>query len=271
MVRASRVIALALSCVLVAAAAMAQGSTTATEKRDFEIISVDGNRVVVRTGGQTREVVVAPDFKINMEGKEIGLADLKPGMKGTAIVSTKTTSTPVVVTEVKNADVLAVSGNTIIVRGADGIKKYTAQDVKDRNVSIMREGERVDISQLRPGDKLTATIITKKPPVVTTERAIKSASVSAPAAPAAAAPASASASSTKAAAPAPASAAASAPAPASAPASASAAGGESGKPAEPAKMAKKLPKTGSHLPLVEGLALLSLAAGMGLTLLRRIR
>ena len=265
MVQASRIFALALLCALAAGAALGQGSTVTTEKRNFEIISVDGNRVVVKTDQGTREVTLPNDFKLNMDGKDVGLADLKPGMKGTAIVSTKTTSSPVVVTEVKNADVLAVSGNTIIVRGADGIKKYTAQDVKDRNVSIMREGERVDISQLRPGDKLTATIITKQPPVVTTERAIKSASVSAPAAPAAAAPASASASSTKAAAPAP------APAAASAPASASTAGGEPGKPAESAKVAKKLPKTGSHLPLVEALALLSLAAGMGLTLLRRVR
>ena len=176
MARVTRFLALALTCVslLIAAAASAQ-TTTLTEKRSYEIISVDGNRVVVKSDQGVREVVLPPDFKAMVDGKEIGVADLKPGMKGTAMVTTKVTSTPVVVTEVKNADVLAVSGNTIIVRGTDGIKKYTAQDVKDRNVSIMREGERVDISQLRPGDKLTATIISKKPPVVTTEREISGA------------------------------------------------------------------------------------------------
>jgi LPXTG-motif cell wall-anchored protein len=181
-----------------------------------------------------------------MDGKDIGLADLKPGMKGSAMVATKTTMSPVVVTEVKNAEVLNVSGNTIIVRGADGIKKYTVQDVRDRNVSIMKEGERVEISQLRPGDRLTATIITKRPPIVTTEQAVASASVAKPAAPP------------------PAKMAESAPAPAPAPMA------EPAKPAE-STTAKKLPKTGSHLPLAGGLGMLFVAVGLTLTSLRRRR
>ena len=251
MVRATRVMALALSCVslLIAAAASAQTSTT-TEKRNFEILSVDGNKVVVKGDQGTRELTLPPDFKVTVDGKEVGVADLKPGMKGTATITTKVTSTPMVATEVKNGDVLAVSGNTIIVRTATGIKKFTAQDVKDRNVNIMREGEKVDISQLRPGDKLSATIITKKPPVVTTEREVK-AMASAPAKPAAPA------SERVVSAPPP------APAPAPAPAP------EPAKPAEPAKVAKKLPKTGTHLPLAAGLGFLSLAAGIGLTIRRR--
>ena len=263
MVRAPRAIALALCGVLAAGVMLAQASSSmTTEKRSFEIISVDGNRVVAKTDQGIREVTLPNDFKINIDGKDVGVSELKPGMKGTAIVSTKVTSSPVVVTEIKNAEVLNVSGNTIIVRGSDGIKKYTAQDVKDRNVSIVREGERVDLSQLRPGDRLTATIITKKPPVVTTERAIKSASASSPASTMASAPAKAPAAAASAPAPAPAS---SASAPAPAPAS------EMAKPAESGKMAKKLPKTGSHLPLAGGLGMLFVAAGLTLTALRRRR
>ena len=256
MPRATRVFALALACVslLVAGTAAAQ-TTTLTEKRTFEVISVDGNKVVVKTDQGTREVTLPPDFKANMNGQQVGLADIKPGMKGTALVTTKVTSSPVVVSEIKNGEVLAVSGNTIIVRTGEGIKKYNAQDVKDRNVSILREGERVEISQLRPGDRLTATIITKKPPTVTTEREIKASVESAPPAKMA----------SKAAPPAPAAVSAPPPAPAPAPAPAT----EPAKPAEPAKMAKKLPKTGTHLPLAAGLGFLSLAAGLSLTVLRR--
>ncbi|HEV8117600.1 MAG TPA: LPXTG cell wall anchor domain-containing protein, partial [Thermoanaerobaculia bacterium] len=229
----------------IAGAMLAQSSSsTSMEKRDFEIISVDGNKVVVKTDRGVREVTLPSDFKLNMDGKELGLADLKPGMKGSAMVATKTTMSPVVVTEVKNAEVLNVSGNTIIVRGSDGIKKYTVQDVRDRNVSIMREGERVEISQLRPGDRLTATIITKRPPIVTTEQAVHSASVAKPKEPAPAM--------------------APAPAPATAPASEPMASTET-------KPAKKLPKTGSHLPLAGGLGMLFVAAGATLTALRRRR
>jgi LPXTG-motif cell wall-anchored protein len=249
--RASKGIALAVGFVsfLLAGAALGQGTSTVTEKKNFEILAVEGNKVVVKGAEGTRELTLPADFKVNVDGKDVGVSELKPGMKGTAVVTTKVTSTPMVATEVKNGEVLNVSGNTIIVRTADGIKKFTAQDVRDRNVSIMREGEKVEINQLRAGDRLSATIITKKPPVITTEREVK-ASASAPK-PAPAAPAE----------------AAAAPAPAPAPAPAV----EPAKPAEPARVAKKLPKTGTDLPLVGGLGLLCLGAGLGLTLVRRSR
>lgn len=247
--RASKGIALAVGFVsfLLAGAALGQGTSTVTEKKNFEILAVEGNKVVVKGAEGTRELTLPADFKVNVDGKDVGVSELKPGMKGTAVITTKVTSTPMVATEVKNGEVLNVSGNTIIVRTADGIKKFTAQDVRDRNVSIMREGEKVEINQLRAGDRLSATIITKKPPVITTEREVK-ASASAPR-------------------PAPAEAAA-APAPAPAPAPAVV---EPAKPAEPARVAKKLPKTGTDLPLVGGLGLLCLGAGLALTLVRRSR
>jgi LPXTG-motif cell wall-anchored protein len=238
-----------VSCVslLLAGAAVAQETTSKTEMRSFEILSVDGNKVVVRTDRGTRELTVPPDWKITMDGKDIGVADLKPGMKGTAQVTTTTTSTPVTVTEIKNADVLAVQGNTIIVRNEAGqAKKYTVQDVRDRNVTIMKDGQPIDLSQLRVGDKLTATIITKQPPKVVSSTALKANVNSPPPAPAPAASAP----------------AASAPAASAEPAPAASASSSSGK--------KKLPKTGSDLPMLAWLATLSLAAGFGLTV-RRVR
>lgn len=246
--RATKGMVVALvSCVslLLAGAAVAQEKTTKTEMRSFEVLSVDGNKVVVKTDRGTRELTVPPDWKITMDGKEIGVADLKPGMKGTAEVTTTTTSTPVTVTEVRNADVLAVQGNTIIVRNEAGqAKKYTVQDVKDRNVTIMKDGQPIDLSQLRVGDKLTATIITKQPPKVVSSTALK-ANVNSPA-----------------------------PAPAPAPAASAPAAAPAPAAAEPAPAAstgkKKLPKTGSDLPMLAWLATLSLATGFGLTV-RRVR
>jgi hypothetical protein len=63
--------------------------------------------------------------------------------------------------------VLAVAGNAVIVRGKNGNRKFTLDDVSDHNISIMKDGKPVELSQLRVGDKLTATIITV--PVVLTE------------------------------------------------------------------------------------------------------
>jgi hypothetical protein len=94
-------------------------------------------------------------------------------MKGTAYLITTTTTQPVVVTEVRSAEVLAVSGNTIIVRGQNGIRKFTIDDVRDRNITIMKDGQRVELHGLRVGDKLTATIITRGAPKVMTEAELR--------------------------------------------------------------------------------------------------
>jgi LPXTG-motif cell wall-anchored protein len=241
MERISKLVLAAAACalVLLSSSAMAQESKTTTRAVPFEIIAVDGNKVVARTDRGTREVTVPPDFKINMDGKDIGVADLKPGMKGTAMVATTTTSTPVTVTEIRNGQVVAVAGNSILVNENGTTKRYTVGDVRDRNATIYRDGQRVDLHQLRVGDMLTATIITRKPPTIATSNEIKSASVNAPPKPAAA--------------PAP---AAAAPEPAAAPAPAP---------------AKKLPKTGSDLPLVALVGALLLATGASMTVARRVK
>jgi LPXTG-motif cell wall-anchored protein len=243
MVRLSKLVLAAVSCalILLSSTSRAQETKTMTEARKFEIISVDGNKVVAKTDRGIREVTLPADFKVNVDGKDVGVADLKPGMKGTAIVATTTTTTPVTVTEVRNAEVLAVAGNSVIVKGQNGNRKFTLGDINDHNISIMKDGKPVELSQLRVGDKLTAVIITRHPPTVATSQQIKSASASAPPAPAAA--------------PAPA-----APAPEAAPA-----------PAPAPAPAKKLPKTGSDLPLIALLGAMLLASGAGLTAVRRAR
>jgi len=248
--------AAAVVAVLASGVARAQ-ETKSTRTVNFEVISVDGSKVVYRTdGGAVKEVTLPPDFKFTVDGKEMTLADAKPGMKGTAVVTTTTKSEPVTVTEVKNGEVMAVAGNAIIVRGQNGLKQYTVNDVNDRNVTIYKDGQRVELSQLRPGDRLTATIITRHPPKTVTTNDIKATASSPAAAPA---PAGSTASSSP---------ASSAPASAE-PASTQPSSGSSA-PAHAAGHHKKLPKTGSDLPLFAWLGGLSLAAGLALSV-RRLR
>ena len=158
------------SCALIlfCAGAGAQETKKEVVTRNVEIISVDGNRVVYRTAAGVKEITLTDDFKLEMEGKKIGVHDLKPGMKGTAYLTTTTTTQPVVVTEVRNAEVLAVAGNAVIVRGKNGNRKFTIDDVNDKNITIIKDGKPVELHQLRVGDKLTATIITRGAPVVLT-------------------------------------------------------------------------------------------------------
>ena len=148
----------------------AQQTTTSTEVKNFEVISVDGNKLVARDATGTKELTVPPDFKFMVNGKPVSVSEVKPGMKGTATITTTTTVTPVRVTEVRNGEVLQASGNSLLVKTADGIKMFNPGDMQKRNVTIMKDGKAVDFSSLHTGDRLSATIITEGPPKVMTQR-----------------------------------------------------------------------------------------------------
>jgi LPXTG-motif cell wall-anchored protein len=225
----------------IAAAQVQAESKTSTRTVKFEVVSVNGNTVVWKNEqGETKEFKAPAGFKVNVDGKDVAASDLQPGMKGTATVTTTTTMTPVTVTEVRNGRVMARAGNAVIVQMADGkMRQFTAQDVEKRNAKIYKDGQEIQLSQLMVGDNMSATIVTEGPPKIVTENQVKAMAQSAP----------------KPAAPAPAPAAAPAPAPAAEPA--------------PAPAPATLPKTGSSLPLVGFAGALLLAAGFGMTTVRR--
>jgi hypothetical protein len=234
----------ALVC-LTAGLARAQATVTTTETKNFEVIAVDGNDLVVKLPEGTRRLTVPADFRFTVEGKQVSVRELKPGMTGTAAITTKTTTTPVTVTEVKNGTVHHVAGSSVIVRTDEGFRSFTQGDIDKRGVRIFKDGKRVQLSELRAGNSLSATIVTSMPPKVVTEKEVQAtvASAASRASPTAGAPA----------APAPPAAAPTAPQSAS---------------ASPAPE-RKLPKTAGPLPLIGLVGLTSLAIGAALTARRR--
>ena len=84
----------------------------------------------------------------------MSVRELKPGMKGSASITTKTTITPVTVTEVKNGTVMQVAAGTIIVRSETGnVQRFSQGDVDKRGVKIMRGGKPAQVSDFREGDR----------------------------------------------------------------------------------------------------------------------
>jgi hypothetical protein len=249
---------------LTAVTSLAQTTTSSSETKSFEVLAVTGNELDVKLPEGTRELTVPDDFRFTVNGQQLSVHQLKPGMKGTATITTRTTVTPVTVTEIKNGQVVVRSGAGIIVRTGEGVKSFTQGDVDKRGVKIVRDGQPVQLSELREGDRLSAVIITSLPPKVMTEREVNATLAAAKAAggAAAAAPAPARAASS--------SSSASASSRTTAPTSSTAPAGSSGAATQSASAGRTLPKTASSWPLVGLVSVLSLALGFALTLRRRL-
>jgi hypothetical protein len=222
--------------------AMAQTKTV--ELRSGEVLAVDGNVLTARGPEGVKQFVVPEDFRFDMDGQKLSVHELKPGMKITAMITTTETPLEVTATEVREVAVVFVTSSSIIVRNLETneTRKFTAAELKDKNLIVYRNGERVEMSGLKKGDRISATIVTKRPPEIVTEQELK-AFVSKPAPPP----------------PPPKTAAAAPPPPKPSPAAETAP-----PPAKPAH----LPKTGSALPLVGLAGVVLLGLGVGASALR---
>src|SRR5918993_363209 len=156
-----------------AAMPQAQQTSSTTQTKNFEIIAVDGNQLVVRLPEGTKELIVADDFRFMIDGKSLSVRELKAGMKGTASITTQTTVTPVTVTEVKNGTVYDKSGGRIIVQTPEGFKSFSQGDIDKRGVKIVKNGKPVLLDDLRKGDKLAATIVSSAPPRIMTQQEVQ--------------------------------------------------------------------------------------------------
>jgi LPXTG-motif cell wall-anchored protein len=251
-----------------AVAPQAQTSTS-QETKAFTVLAVNGNQLIVRLPEGTRELMVPEDFLFTINGKQMNVRQLKAGMQGTATITTRTTVTPVSVTEVKNGTVVVRNSAGIIVRTDEGVRSFTQSDVDKRGVQVYRDGAPVQVAQLREGDRLSATIVTSLPPRVMTEQEVNATLATAKAASGSAAPAAApaarpaAAGTSSAGATPPAGTAASAGTAARAPSASAAPSSASGG------AARTLPSTASSWPLLGLAGALFLAIGAGLTMRRR--
>ena len=166
---------------LAVASGVAQAQSTTTHEKSFEIISVDGNVVVVKEADGTREYTLPADFRFTVGDKQLPLQEVKPGMKGKATITTTTTMKPVHVTEVKNGEVMkTLGGGSVIIRGPDGLKMFSQGQIDKRGIRVYKDGRPVELSKLHKGDKLSATLVTEGPPQVMTEKQVEATITAAP-------------------------------------------------------------------------------------------
>jgi hypothetical protein len=244
---ASRISLGAAFLCLVASLAWAQtSSTTSTQTKDFEVIAVNGNTLVVRLPEGMRELTVPDSFRFTVNGQPMSVRELQPGMKGTATITTTTKTTPVTVTEVKEGEVVMTGGGSIYVRTGSEVKMFSQAEIEKRGVKLTKRGQPAQLSDFRQGDRLSATIVTSGPPRVVTEQEVQATLAKA----------------------APVSETVAAPSPK--PVSQSAANTASSERAPGGGAERTLPRTASTLPLLALIGLTALALAVALSIRRLV-
>jgi len=245
----SLVLAISVLCLAAAISMSAQvqtSTTTAADKASVvtkvergEIAYIDGNNVVVKMeDGSLRHFDNVPDTaRITVDGKELGVHDLQVGMKVQKTITT--TTTPKTITTVKS-----VTGKVWYVNPPSSVI-LTLEDGTNQQFKIPNhqkfnvDGQMVDAWGLKKGMKISATKVVEEPVTVVEQRAKVSGTMPPPPPPP----------------------------PADVPVIVFVK--EAPPPTEVAETAPAaLPKTGSQLPLIGFLGLLSLASAFGLRMVR---
>jgi hypothetical protein len=125
---------------LFAAGALLAQTQTTVDVRNFEVLAVEGNSLVVRDQRGTHEYTVPDDFRFNVDGRPMSVKELKPGMKGTATVTTTTTITPVTVTGLAMPR-RCRRRQRLWWSGADGMRRrFTQAELDKRGIQITGTG-----------------------------------------------------------------------------------------------------------------------------------
>ena len=175
----SRVV-IALLCFSVPASCFAQVETKKSTKEGAssvqvnvehgEVVGVNGNDLVVKMeDGTVRHFPNVPDgAKITVDGKQLGIRDLKPGMKLQRTITT--TTTPMTVTTVQTVtgriwNVVPPLSVTLTMENGEN-QTFKIPNGQKFNV----EGQMVDAFALKKGMKVTATKITEVPGTVVVQQ-----------------------------------------------------------------------------------------------------
>ena len=170
-------------CLLLSALMAAQVQTESTTSKGQptvetkvergEVVAVSGNDLVVKMeDGQIRDFPNVPESaKITVNGQQLSVHDLKPGMKLERTITT--TNTPQTVTTVKTVTGTVwqvMPPNSVILTLEDGTnEQFRIPQGQKFNIN----GQEVDAFHLRKGMRVSATkIVTTPKTVVTQERKV---------------------------------------------------------------------------------------------------
>jgi hypothetical protein len=164
---------LACTVAIVALTAGVAFAQTTLEIKSGQVLAVHGNDLVYRSPEGVMSIYVPDDFRFDYSGQKLSVHELKPGMMVSAYIKTTKKPVPMTATEVRSGEVINASGGIVVVRRDDGeVIKFNSKTVTETGAILSRDGKGVDPNQLRVGDVISATIVTKAPPAILTEQEI---------------------------------------------------------------------------------------------------
>jgi hypothetical protein len=229
---------------------MGQG-TKEVKVEHAEVVYVSGNDLVVRMAdGEIRHIPNVPEStKVDVDGKQLGVHELQPGMKLQRTITTTTTPRMVTTVQSVTGKVFHVTPPTTVILTLEDGSNQSFKIPKGQKFNV--DGQQMDAFGLKKGMRISATKIVEVPETVVEQQRKLTGAMPPPPPP-----------------PPPADkpvllVVMQQPAPAQAPAAPEVA------KTEPAPTS--LPKTGSLAPLVGFLGLISLMLSFSIGTLRRLR
>ena len=160
--QAVRILAAMLLCILSAPGVRAQHVETRVE--NGEVVYVEGNDLVVKlTDGAVKQFEIPDGNRFTVDGKDVSVRELKPGMKLTATITTAVAPRWVDTVEVTEiGTVWKAVGNNLIIKTPEGENKMYRVPSGGK---ITLGGQERTLDQLHEGDKLTATVVRTRAPL----------------------------------------------------------------------------------------------------------
>lgn len=143
--------------------------TQQVEVRHGQVVYVSGNDVVIKgDDGKIRDYPNVPESaRVTVDGQQLGVHDLVPGM--TIERTTITTTTPRIITTIKSVTgtVWHVNPPTSVILTLENGKNQEFKIPDGTKFTV--DGQPTDAFSLRPGMKVSATAVTEAPETVVTK------------------------------------------------------------------------------------------------------
>ena len=132
-------------------------------------MTVSGNDLVVKMAdGTLRNFENVPaSAKVTVDGKQLGVRDLKPGMKLQRTITTTTTPMTITTVETVKGKVWAITPPLSIILTLEDGKNQQFKIPEDQKFEV--DGQMLDAFAVRKGMIITATKITEVPAVEVTQ------------------------------------------------------------------------------------------------------